>query len=117
MQPEDRDPGLLGDMLAFAMEVDEFCAGISLDVYQESRDVRRKIERSLELVGEASKRVSASFQAAHPEISWRRIVGLRNILAHDYGDINDATVWNVAKNEIPKLIAILKMLVEIEPRE
>jgi len=104
-------------MLTFAIEVDEFCAGISLEAYQESRDVRRKIERSLELVGEASKRVSASFQAAHPEISWRRIVGLRNILAHDYGDINDATVWNVAKNEIPKLIGILKTLVEAEPAE
>lgn len=115
MQPEDRDPGLLGDMLSFAIEVDDFCAGVSLELYRESRDIRRKIERSLELVGEASNRVSAPFQAAHPEISWRRIVGLRNILAHDYGDINDAPVWNVAKNEIPKLIAILRTLVGTVP--
>ena len=101
-------------MLSFALEVDEFCAGVSLDLYRESRDIRRKIERSLELVGEASKRVSAPYQASHPEISWRQIVGLRNILAHDYGDINDVTVWNVAKNEIPKLIAILSALIGTE---
>jgi len=115
MQPDDRVPALLGDMLVFALEVEEFCAGVSLDLYRESKDVRRKIERSLELVGEASKRVSASFQASHPEISWRRIAGLRNILAHDYGDINDAIVWNVAKSEIPNLIATLRTLVGTEP--
>ena len=117
MLPEDRDQALIGDMLAFAFEVDDFCAGVSLKLYQESLDVRRKIERSLELVGEASKRVSPAFQASHPEISWRRISGLRNILAHDYGDINDATVWNVAKHEIPKLIEILRTLVGKEPLE
>ena len=69
MLPEDRDQALIGDMLAFAFEVDDFCAGVSLKLYQESLDVRRKIERSLELVGEASKRVSPAFQASHPEIS------------------------------------------------
>jgi uncharacterized protein with HEPN domain len=115
MQPEDRDPGLLGDMLAFALEVDDFCAGVSLDNYLESIDVRRKTERSLELVGEAAKRVSSTFQAAHPEVPWRRITGLRNVLAHAYGEINDATVWNVAKNEIPGLVAVLRTLVGPEP--
>jgi uncharacterized protein with HEPN domain len=115
MLPDERVPALLGDMLGFALEVGAFCAGVSLDLHRETTDIRRKTERSLELVGEAAKRVSTSFQASHPEIPWRRIAGLRNILAHDYGDINDAIVWNVATDEIPGLITILRTLVGTPP--
>ncbi len=62
--------------------------------------------------------MSTSFQQAHAEIPWRRIIGFRKILAHDYGEILDAKVWDVATRAIPELIAQLEPLAPVaRPRE
>jgi uncharacterized protein with HEPN domain len=68
------------------------------------------VERNLEIIGEAARRISESFRAQHPEIPWRQIVGLRNILSHDYGSVDDGRVFAVAQSRIPELITQLKRL-------
>ena len=59
--------------------------------------------RQLEIIGEASKRVSLDLRAAHPEVAWRRICGLRDVLIHDYMAVDLEAVWNIAQASIPKL--------------
>jgi len=51
---------------------------------------------SLEIIGEAARRVSTTFQEQHPEIPWRNIIGQRNILAHDYGQIDHDRLYKTA---------------------
>ncbi|MCU7928716.1 MAG: DUF86 domain-containing protein [Candidatus Thiodiazotropha sp. (ex Dulcina madagascariensis)] len=107
MQPEERDPAYLWDMLEAAREV---------EVMLEHRDLAaflvllRAIERSIEIIGEAARRVSAAYQAAHPEIPWREIIGQRNILAHEYGQIDHALLYKTSTEDIPELINQLQML-------
>jgi uncharacterized protein with HEPN domain len=69
------------------------------------------VERRVEIIGEAARRVSCAFRDAHPEIPWRSVIGQRHALAHDYGEIDDQRVWRVATIHIPDLIPLLEPLV------
>jgi uncharacterized protein with HEPN domain len=69
------------------------------------------MERELEIIGEAARRISESFRQAHPEIPWREIIGQRNILAHDYGDVDAELIWKAVTQDLPQLIGYLDSLV------
>ena len=111
MQPEIRDQALLLDMLDSARAVVLMVSGITSTHYSEDRRTRRAVEREVEIIGEAAGKVSKSFREAHPEIPWRKIIGQRHILAHEYGEIEDEIIWRVATVHIPELIALLEPVV------
>ena len=68
------------------------------------------ILRNLETLGEAAKCVPAEARTIDPEISWRRIAGLRDVLAHAYFGVDEDIVWNVVSAEIPVLLPRLVAL-------
>ena len=107
----------LGDMLSFAREVLTFTQGRSQSDYDSDAVLRRAVERATELIGEAASHISDSTRAAHPEIPWRKIIGQRNVLIHDYGDVDDDLVWNLVELEIPKLVLILEGIAANKPIE
>lgn len=59
--------------------------------------------RQLEIIGEACNRLSQNLLLNHPEIPWARIIGLRNLVIHEYFGIDDFTIWNVVKINLPEL--------------
>jgi uncharacterized protein with HEPN domain len=109
-----RDDAYLLDMLGFAREVLEFSRSVTCEVYLSDKEKRRSIERSLELLGEAARRISRSFREDHPEIPWKEIIGQRSVLAHDYGDVSDVRVWETATERVPDLVQVLERLVPPE---
>lgn len=115
MQPEDRDPAYLWDMLQAAEEVVVMMDNHDLAAFLSNRILMRAIERSVEIIGEAANRVSATYQKAHSEIPWREIIGQRNILAHEYGQIDHELLYKTATDDIPELIVqIRKILPPLE---
>jgi len=82
MQPDTKDAGYLLDMLEHARGVLRAVRGRSVAEYVADEDLRLAIERRIEIIGEAAKRVSTRFQDAHPEIPWRKIIAQRNVLAY-----------------------------------
>ena len=68
------------------------------------------LERSMELIGEAARRVSRNLREKHPQIPWKEIIGLRNILAHEYGRVDHAQLHATAAKDVPALIAALEKL-------
>ena len=117
MAPEKDDTVYLWDMLDAAKAVVGFVASRSYQEYEGDRMLRGAVERHIEIIGEAARRVSLSFQAAHDEIPWRSIIGLRNVLAHDYGEIMDDKMWVLATRSIPELVKALEPLVPPQPPE
>lgn len=57
--------------------------------------------RQLEIVGEATKRISEATRERHPDVPWRKAAGLRDFLIHDYSSVNDEAVWAVVQNHLP----------------
>lgn len=78
-----------------------------------SQDVMRQsaVIRQIEIMGEATKRLSNAFRDAHPHLPWRKIAGMRDILIHAYDHVDMAEVWNTATIAIPQLIQQLEELI------
>ena len=75
------------DMLTAARTVVAFTQNRSFEDYEKDLLLRSAVERQIEIVGEAARRVSVSFQKTHTHIPWVKIMAQRHVLAHDYGDI------------------------------
>ncbi len=112
MRPEERDRAYLWDMLQAARDVLEFTNNQDLHSFVADRRTRFAVERQLLVIGEAAFHVSETFRKQHPEIPWARIIGQRNVLAHDYGEILVERIWLVSQRNIPSLA---KQLSELLP--
>ena len=66
--------------------------------------------RNLEIIGEAVKNISEETRQKYPSIKWRKIAGFRDIVAHGYFGVNEETVWDIVKNEIPVLLPTVKTI-------
>jgi uncharacterized protein with HEPN domain len=73
------------------------------DLFDQNELVQTWVIHHLEIIGEAARAISQDFRDLHPEISWRQINGMRNILVHHYFGINKDRVWAVVENDLPDL--------------
>jgi uncharacterized protein with HEPN domain len=110
MQPDDQDAAYVWDMLEACREIAEFVGDIEREEFLSDRMLVLAIERSLEIIGEAAGRLSDEFRKNHHEVPWRMIRGMRNILAHEYGQVDYEIVYNTVMTEIPALRARLEKL-------
>ncbi len=117
MPPNNRDAGYLWDMLQAARHLQEFTAGLSYEDYLNSILLQSAVERQLEILGEAARRMSEAFRQEHPEIPWSAIIGQRNVIAHQYDDIELGQIWSVVTSDIPELISQLEPLIPPLPPE
>lgn len=97
-------------MLDAAATVEEFVSGVRAADYLRDRKLQLAIERAIEIIGEAARRVSDTLKSAHPDIPWQQMVAQRNVLAHEYGEIKQERIWLVATTHIPELVRLLKPL-------
>lgn len=97
-----RDHLYLRHVLA-AVEKAEGYARVGYDEFSSASHWQDAIIRQLEIVGEAVKRLSPETTARRPDIPWRRIAGMRDVLIHDYMGVDLEAVWQVTQDELPKL--------------
>ena len=107
MRPEDRDQAYLWDMREFAHDAHILVRDVEFARLEQESMRRLALERALELLGEAARRVSVNMQRTHPAIPWRDLIGQRNVLAHDYGEIDHGRLYDSARVKVPLLLAEL----------
>ncbi len=107
MKPEKRDRAYFWDMREFARDARKMVQRIPFARLEKDLLRRLALERALELLGEAARRVSESAKKENPAIDWRALIGQRNVLAHDYGDIDHRLLYDNARQKIPSLLAEL----------
>lgn len=115
MPPEKNDAAHLFDMHRYAQEAVDLAARSTLEQYESNRQMQLAVERIIEIIGEAARRVSHEYQLQHPEIPWRQIVAQRHVLAHEYGEIQADRIWLIVTLRLPDLIAKLKPLIPPQP--
>ena len=79
------------------------CSTLKKDEFLEDETLKRAIARSLEIIGEATKKVPADFKVKWGTIQWKNMAGMRDRLIHDYHGVNYSIVWDVIKNKITEL--------------
>ena len=108
MSPNDRDLGYVWDMCDAASQVRDYAEAKTFEDYRKDKKSRLATERLLEIIGQAAKEVSEDFKRRYPGVPWGKIVGLRNILAHEYGEVKDEKVYLVVEKDVPDLADQLK---------
>jgi uncharacterized protein with HEPN domain len=108
------DSAYLLDILIAAHKAIDYLDGLSWNEFETSELHQDAAMRALEIIGEAANRVSDSTKAAHPEIPWIQVIGMRNRLVHEYFRINLAAVWDTILRDLPELVQKIEPLV---PRE
>ena len=113
-----RDDARLLDILLAAKELEKYTEGVSLEAFNADRLLQHAVSRLLEIVGDSARNVSNEYKAAHPEVPWTRIVGVRDRLIHEYFRIAPDKVWEVVTRDMVALIAQIEPLVPPEgPRQ
>jgi uncharacterized protein with HEPN domain len=110
------DASLLLDMWLAARDARAFVAGLDKAAFLASRLHQNAVIRSLEVIGEAAGKVSATTRVAHPEIPWREITGMRHRLIHGYAEVRLDLIWMVVEDRLAPLIAVLEPLLPHDDR-
>jgi len=81
---------------------------MTFEVFAADKKTANAVIRSLEVLGEATKGIPSTFRRKYPDIPWSKMVGMRDVLIHDYMGVDLITVWKVAKERLPELKALLE---------
>ncbi len=110
MPYDEQAQSYLWDIREAAREINGFMRGVKFHEFEKNKMLRYAVERQLHVIGEAAVHISPQYRKEHPEVNWTRLVELRNILAHEYGETLTNRVWLAATEGIPEVLAILVKL-------
>ena len=105
-----RDLVYVEHMLDMTRKALDKSTGITRDAYDADENLRLALTHLVQVIGEAARHVSRAFSDDHPEIPWTEIVGMRHKVVHDYLGVDEDIVWQVVKDDLPKLLPVLTKL-------
>jgi len=93
----------LEDILQAIKQIERYTKGISAKKLKQNKLVIDAVIRNLEIIGEATKHLPAPVKKKYPDVEWKKIAGLRNILAHEYFGVDKDVLLDIIANKIPEL--------------
>ncbi len=93
----------LDDILLATGKIEQFTAGLSAREFSEDAKTFDAVIRNLEIIGEAAKNIPQEVRQQAPDIAWKKVAGLRDILSHRYFAVDAAMIWDVVQNKLPGL--------------
>jgi uncharacterized protein with HEPN domain len=104
---------LFEDILNAIIKIESYIAGVSYNEFCESPMIVDAVIRNFEIIGEAANKIQSDIRDKYPAVEWRQMIGFRNILIHDYFEIDVESVWDTIRNNLP----VLKMHIEAAYQE
>ena len=99
----------LSDIIEAIRHIQAETDGVPLDVFEADWRKRWLVERGVEIISEASRRLPAELKARHPEIPWQQVVDIGNILRHEYQRVAPDVLWRLAQDDLPPLDRACRM--------
>jgi uncharacterized protein with HEPN domain len=103
----------VADIVAAGDAILRYIEGVSFAAFAANDEKRAAVERQVFIVGEAAARLPDAWKQRCPAVPWRKIIGLRNVLAHGYWMIDAEELWDVAHNKVPEFLAELRPLLDV----
>lgn len=91
----------------------QYTRGINKKAFLQDEMTQDACIRQLQVVGESINRVGTATQKAHPQIPWANVIGLRNVVVHEYFGINGEIIWGIIKKDIPSLKKEIKRIIPL----
>lgn len=91
------------DILHAIDKIEKYTKNLTISEFKKNELVIDAVIRNFEIIGEASNSLPLEIQNAHPHIPWRQIIGLRNLLIHEYFGVDADAVWQTAHTHLPAL--------------
>ncbi len=108
-----REPKVfLEDIYAAAVKIEAYTKGLSFDEFADNDLVSDAVIKNILVIGEATKNIPIHVRLDNPQIEWRKMAGMRDMMIHGYFSINYRIVWDVVQNKIPTLKQQIKKLLE-----
>ena len=102
----------LEDILEAIKKIRSYTAALSLESFSQDEKSVDAVVRNLEVIGEAIKNVPENVRMKYPDVEWRRIAGLRDILVHEYFGIDTVIIWDIIRNKLPILEAQVRQILD-----
>jgi len=110
-----RDEALyLEDIRACCEKVSRYVSGLTLEQLRSDDRTTDAVVRNLEIIGEAAKHVSEDMRDRIPGIEWRKVAGLRDILAHAYFGVDEDIIWDIVQHHVPGLFERVRQFLATE---
>ena len=109
----DDDLTRLRHIIDAAQEAIGYVEDMTLTQFQSLRPLQHSVVRCIEIIGEASNRITKELRDAYPQIPWVDIIGMRNRIVHAYYDIDTTIVWKTATEDLPVLLPEAKAMLRI----
>jgi uncharacterized protein with HEPN domain len=110
-----KDNAYLEDILVAAQAIRRFTNGVSREAFKANEEKHEAVNRKLEIIGEAARRLSPEAKNLFSEVPWALVTAMRNILIHDYDDVDLDVVWDTTQRDLPPLIARLEAHLAANP--
>jgi len=104
----------LRDILESAKKVVRYTQGMDFDSFVKNEMAYDAVLRNLEIIGEAAKHIPDEVRRRYPDIAWREMAGLRDILTHAYFGLDDEVLWDIVQNEVPSLVDHIERILQLE---
>ena len=104
----------LNDISESISAIEEYTRDITESVFYSNRQVQDAVIRRLEIIGEAAKNIDDDFRNKYPEIPRRKIAGMRDIVAHEYFGVKLERIWDVVKDDLPRMKKQVALIIEEE---
>jgi len=102
----------LMDIIESIKNIEEYVSGMNYEQFLKDKKTRDAVVRNIEIIGEASRKIPKEVQEKYGSIPWSAIIGTRNILAHDYFDIDYELVWKIVHEHLPSLKNKLELILK-----
>ena len=107
---KNEDSLLLNDVLDAIVRIESYIQGVNKDTFFNHLMMQDAVMHQIEIIGEASNRISDTFQDEHPELPWMEMRAIRNKIVHDYRGIELEIIWDTVTNNLPGLKKAVKHL-------
>ena len=112
MSPERIWKFRIQDILESVRSIMEYVQGMDYDTFQNDPKTFDAVVRRLMIIGEAATHIPDDVSEKYPNIEWRQMAGMRNILVHEYFGVSEKIVWDTIQVDLPSIISPLEKLLE-----